>query len=196
MDWQGQKLAEQLMQIMLLAFAMTAFATGYVMASFQIMILVYAGGVILTTLVTVPNWPFFNRHPLNWLDPSEVEKHPKPQPPSSSSSLIFSTEILANTHQCDGNLSLGISKSTTLLLQDNKIIRATIFYLSKDDGSTKKKIIDYIKQDYGELPNLPELVALNLKHLTESGEVEKVNNSYRFLVVLLSIPWKKREVGD
>ncbi|XP_057421809.1 signal peptidase complex subunit 1-like [Lotus japonicus] len=80
MDWQGQKLAEQLMQILLLAFAVVAFAGGYFMASFQTMMLTYAGGVVFTTLVTVPNWPLFNRHPLKWLDPSEVEKHPKPQP--------------------------------------------------------------------------------------------------------------------
>ncbi|KAI6686684.1 hypothetical protein NL676_032597 [Syzygium grande] len=87
MDWQGQKLAEQLMQIMLVASAVVAFATGYTIGSFQMMILIYAGGVVLTTLVTVPNWPFFNRHPLKWLDPTEAEKHPKPQPqqPSSSS---------------------------------------------------------------------------------------------------------------
>ncbi|KAK7319051.1 hypothetical protein RJT34_03763 [Clitoria ternatea] len=80
MDWQGQKVAELLMQIMLLSFAVIAFASGYVMASFQLMILMYAGGVVLTTLIIVPNWPFFNRHPLKWLDPSEVEKNPKPQP--------------------------------------------------------------------------------------------------------------------
>ncbi|KAK4749180.1 hypothetical protein SAY87_026629 [Trapa incisa] len=79
MDWQGQKLSEQLMQIMLLAFAVGAFATGYVIGSFQMMMLIYAGGVVLTTLITVPNWPFYNRHQLNWLDPSEAEKHPKPQ---------------------------------------------------------------------------------------------------------------------
>lgn len=80
MDWQGQKLAEQLMQILLLAFAAGAFLTGYILGSFQIMILVYAAGVVLTTLVTVPNWPLFNRHPLRWLDPTEAEKYPKPQP--------------------------------------------------------------------------------------------------------------------
>ncbi|KAK2438033.1 putative signal peptidase complex subunit [Trifolium repens] len=80
MDWEGQKLAEQLMQIMLLSFAVIAFGAGYIMASFQTMILTYAGGVVLTTLVTLPNWPFFNHHPLKWLDPSEAEKHPKPQP--------------------------------------------------------------------------------------------------------------------
>lgn len=80
MDWQGQKLAEQLMQILLLVFAVVGFLTGYITGSFQMMVLTYAGGVVLTTLVTVPNWPFFNRNPLKWLDPSEAEKHPKPQP--------------------------------------------------------------------------------------------------------------------
>lgn len=79
MDWVGQKLAEQLMQIMLVAFAMVAFSTGFVMGSFQMMILVYAGAVFLTTLITVPNWPFFNHHPLNWLDLSVADKYPKPQ---------------------------------------------------------------------------------------------------------------------
>ncbi|XWS34583.1 hypothetical protein CRYUN_Cryun21dG0050600 [Craigia yunnanensis] len=67
------------MQIMLLVFAVIACVAGYVLGSFQMMILIYAGGVTLTTLITVPNWPFFNRNPLNWLDPSEAQKHPKPQ---------------------------------------------------------------------------------------------------------------------
>lgn len=72
------------MQILLLASAVVAFVTGYVMRSFQMMMLIYAGGVVLTTFITVPNWPFFNRHPLKWLDPSEAEKHPKPQVAVSS----------------------------------------------------------------------------------------------------------------
>ncbi|XP_077216300.1 signal peptidase complex subunit 1-like isoform X3 [Tasmannia lanceolata] len=83
MDWQGQKLSELLMQIMLVVFAIVSFATGYLAGSFQLMLLIYAGGVILTTLVTVPNWSFFNRHPLKWLDPIEAEKHPEPLPPTS-----------------------------------------------------------------------------------------------------------------
>ncbi|KAK3027678.1 hypothetical protein RJ639_041388 [Escallonia herrerae] len=49
------------------------------------MLFVYAGGVVLTTLITVPNWPFFNGNLLKWLDPSEAEKHPKPQSASSTS---------------------------------------------------------------------------------------------------------------
>ncbi|XP_043706772.1 probable signal peptidase complex subunit 1 [Telopea speciosissima] len=83
MDWQGQKLAELLMQVMLVVFAVGAFITGYAMGSFQMMLIIYAVGVVLTTLITVPNWPFFNRHPLKWLDPIEAERHPKPQPVTS-----------------------------------------------------------------------------------------------------------------
>ncbi|PIN16339.1 Signal peptidase subunit [Handroanthus impetiginosus] len=83
MDWQGQKLAEQLMQLMLVSFAVVAFTVGYVLGSFQSMLVIYAAGVVLTSLITIPNWPLFNRHPLNWLDPSETEKHPKPQPANS-----------------------------------------------------------------------------------------------------------------
>ncbi|GFP95848.1 probable signal peptidase complex subunit 1 [Phtheirospermum japonicum] len=37
-------------------------------------------GVVLTSLVTIPDWPVFNSHPLSWLEPSEAKKHPKPQP--------------------------------------------------------------------------------------------------------------------
>ncbi|KAI0515565.1 probable signal peptidase complex subunit 1 [Dendrobium catenatum] len=92
MDWQGQKLAEKLMEIFLVAFAIVAFVVGYSIGSFQTMLLIYAAGVLLTTLVTVPNWPFFNRHPLNWLDPSEVERHPKPQPTAAHSSKKKATK--------------------------------------------------------------------------------------------------------
>ncbi|KAK3038174.1 hypothetical protein RJ639_029628 [Escallonia herrerae] len=67
MDWQGQMLAEQLMQIMISSFAVMAFLGGYALDSFEIMLLVYAGVVVLTSVITVFNWPFFNSHPLNWL---------------------------------------------------------------------------------------------------------------------------------
>lgn len=92
MDWQGQKLAEQIMQILLLVFAVIAIVAGYVLESFQMMVLVYAGGVTLTTLITVPNWPFFNGHPLSWLDPIEAEKHPKPQVAASVSTKKKATK--------------------------------------------------------------------------------------------------------
>ncbi|KAL1202390.1 Signal peptidase complex subunit 1 [Cardamine amara subsp. amara] len=79
MDWKGQKLSEELMQILLLVFGGVAFITGYATSSFRTMMLIYAGAVLFTTMITVPNWPFFNRHPLKWLDPIQAEKYPKPE---------------------------------------------------------------------------------------------------------------------
>ena len=79
MDWQGQKRAEMLMQVLLVAAAVAAFLVGYALGDFQLMLLIYAGGVALTALVTVPDWPFFNRSPLKWLDPAEADRHPRPQ---------------------------------------------------------------------------------------------------------------------
>jgi len=90
MDWQGQKLSEMLMQIMLLVSAVGAFVAGYAMSSFKNMLIIYAASVAITLLTTVPDWPFFNRHPLQWLDSKEAEIHgvrvqkPKPQPQNSS----------------------------------------------------------------------------------------------------------------
>ncbi|XP_027163414.1 uncharacterized protein LOC113783621 isoform X2 [Coffea eugenioides] len=97
MDWQGQKLAEQLMQIMLVSSAVVAFISGYVLGSFQIMLLIYAAGVLLTSLITVPNWPFLNHHPLKWLDPSEAEKHPKPVSANTSSKKKAGKKSMAET---------------------------------------------------------------------------------------------------
>ncbi|KAF6161440.1 hypothetical protein GIB67_009319 [Kingdonia uniflora] len=94
MDWQGQKLSEQLMQIMLVVFAVVSFIVGYVIGSFRMMMLIYVAGVLLTTLITVPNWPFFNRNPFNWLDPIEAERNPKPQ-----TAAVVAKKKSVKTHQ-------------------------------------------------------------------------------------------------
>ncbi|ERM99274.1 hypothetical protein AMTRI_Chr02g211640 [Amborella trichopoda] len=79
MDLQGQKLSEHLMQILLVVFAIAAFTTGYMTGSFENMLLISVGGAVLTLLITVPDWSFFNRHPLNWLASQEAEQNPKPK---------------------------------------------------------------------------------------------------------------------
>ncbi|CAN8283894.1 unnamed protein product [Cochlearia groenlandica] len=79
MDWQGQRLVEQMMQILLAISGVVAVAVGYATESFRTMMLLYAGGVFLATVITVPNWSLYNVNHLKWLDPIEAEKHPKPQ---------------------------------------------------------------------------------------------------------------------
>ncbi|KAG0592689.1 hypothetical protein M758_1G265300 [Ceratodon purpureus] len=74
MDWEGQKLAEQLMQYFLLGSALLAFLTGYFTSSYRTMLYIYLAGVVLTFLVAVPNWPCYNRHKFTWLEPEYADK--------------------------------------------------------------------------------------------------------------------------
>ncbi len=91
MDWQGQKLSEHLMQYLLLGSAIIAFLAGYLTSSYSTMLWTYLVGVIVTFLVTVPDWPFYNRKPLHWLEPMYADmpstrqiNKSKQQPPPSS----------------------------------------------------------------------------------------------------------------
>lgn len=69
MDFEGQKYAEYLLVRILLAFAAAGFVIGYVLGSFQLMAIVNAVGLAFTLLLVVPDWPWFSRHPLEWLPP-------------------------------------------------------------------------------------------------------------------------------
>jgi signal peptidase complex subunit 1 len=69
MDFEGQKLAEQWLIRLLVAFAAVGFLGGYVTANFALMAYINAAGLAITTLLVVPDWPFFRKHPFNWLPP-------------------------------------------------------------------------------------------------------------------------------
>jgi signal peptidase complex subunit 1 len=69
MDFEGQKLAEQWLMKLLIAFAALGFLGGYLTANFALMAYINAAGLAITCLLVVPDWPFFKRHPLNWLPP-------------------------------------------------------------------------------------------------------------------------------
>jgi signal peptidase complex subunit 1 len=74
MDLKGQRLCEALCFYLVLATTVGAFAAGVYTQSLKNLFLVYAGGVSITFLVGVPNYPWYNRHPLKWLDPIEQEQ--------------------------------------------------------------------------------------------------------------------------
>ncbi|BDA42930.1 probable signal peptidase complex subunit 1 [Coccomyxa sp. Obi] len=73
MDFQGQKLAEQLCLYIICAAGAVAFALGWAEGSFALMMKVYGSGVAVAMVACVPDWPWFNRHPLKWL-PSAPEQ--------------------------------------------------------------------------------------------------------------------------
>ncbi|PHT54891.1 Phosphatidylinositol 4-phosphate 5-kinase 6 [Capsicum baccatum] len=58
MDWQGQKLVEQLMQILLLSFAMVAFLIVYVLGSIQTMLLILEGYHIQDDVISIEESEF------------------------------------------------------------------------------------------------------------------------------------------
>lgn len=67
MDYAGQKLAEQLNLYILLVFALVAFIAGCVMGSFGLLMKIYAVGLVLDAALIVPDWPWLNKQPLQWL---------------------------------------------------------------------------------------------------------------------------------
>lgn len=69
MDFHGQRLAEQLLVRIIVAFAVVSFLVGYATGSFSTMVKLNGVGLAVTSLVVLPPWPFFNKHPLQWLPP-------------------------------------------------------------------------------------------------------------------------------
>ena len=69
MDLKGQKLCESLCFYLIVLACVGGFAGGLYTQSLKNLFIIYASGVCLTALVTIPDWPFYNRHPLKWLDP-------------------------------------------------------------------------------------------------------------------------------
>ncbi|CAN0473662.1 unnamed protein product, partial [Discosporangium mesarthrocarpum] len=41
---------------------------GFIYADFQLTVIGWAVGVVLSLILVVPDWPYFNRHPTKWLD--------------------------------------------------------------------------------------------------------------------------------
>ena len=98
MDFVGQKLAEDIYQVVIIAFSVVAFIAGYAQrcgaarrrahrapypspsltrcappSSFRLMMKIFAAGVVTSLVLTVPPWPYLNRNPLNWLQkPTEA----------------------------------------------------------------------------------------------------------------------------
>lgn len=69
MDFEGQRLAEALLIRLLVGFAAAGFLAGYALGSFPLMAYITAAGLVVTSAVVVPDWPFYRRQPHSWLPP-------------------------------------------------------------------------------------------------------------------------------
>mmetsp|Transcript_22066 Transcript_22066/g.29093 ORF Transcript_22066/g.29093 Transcript_22066/m.29093 type:complete len:83 (-) Transcript_22066:421-669(-) len=68
MDYEGQKLSELLFYWIILAFGGVGWIIGYFQQDFTPTFYSWSVGVVLSCIICVPDWPFFNRHPVKWLD--------------------------------------------------------------------------------------------------------------------------------
>ncbi|KAJ1659574.1 hypothetical protein IWQ61_001371 [Dispira simplex] len=89
-DFRGQVMAETITQVGIISSAILAFAVGYTLQSFEILLLVFGGGVVLTLLAVLPPWPMYNRHPVQWLKSTSTSTSS-----STPSTTASQKEILA-----------------------------------------------------------------------------------------------------
>lgn len=66
MDFQGQKLSEQISMVLLVLTGIVSFLYGFVNADFSLFIKFFLAGTAITCGITVPDWPWFNRLHLQW----------------------------------------------------------------------------------------------------------------------------------
>ncbi|KAI5854951.1 microsomal signal peptidase 12kDa subunit [Tricharina praecox] len=78
-DFEGQRLAELLTTVLLVASGIVAWIVGFVLGDLKFTVYVGLAGTALTFLTVVPPWPFYNKHPQRWLPAgtTEVEKKAK-----------------------------------------------------------------------------------------------------------------------
>ncbi|KAF2219011.1 microsomal signal peptidase 12 kDa subunit-domain-containing protein [Elsinoe ampelina] len=66
-DFEGQRLAEVLSNVLLSVVGVTAFLAGYISDNITYTLWLLLGGAAFALLIVVPPWPFYNRNPVKWL---------------------------------------------------------------------------------------------------------------------------------
>ncbi|KAJ1029474.1 hypothetical protein NDA13_002721 [Ustilago tritici] len=66
-DFAGQRLADRLMQESLVAAAVISFILGYFLQNLQLCMLTSLASTLVIALVTVPAWPLYTKHHVEWL---------------------------------------------------------------------------------------------------------------------------------
>ncbi|KAL1875917.1 hypothetical protein VTK73DRAFT_9772 [Phialemonium thermophilum] len=66
-DFEGQKLAELMVNIGLSGVGVLAFIVGYMLQDIKLSLYILLGGTAVVFAVVVPPWPYFNRNPVKWL---------------------------------------------------------------------------------------------------------------------------------
>ena len=81
-DFKGQLHNERFFQILVVIFGLVGFVAGYIRGEFQITFLFLATGGGISAVVCLPDWPWWNQHPVEWLpDPEDDEEEEEEDEP-------------------------------------------------------------------------------------------------------------------
>ena len=67
-DYKGQMWSEYIYYFLTIFFGAVAWIVGYVQEDFNYTVYGWSVGLVLSLLLCIPDWPFFNRNPVQWLD--------------------------------------------------------------------------------------------------------------------------------
>ncbi|KAM7455700.1 hypothetical protein BLSTO_03542 [Blastocystis sp. subtype 1] len=73
MDFKGQKLAFFLTYLIIISFSVIGALAGIVMDSFYLAFKIVVAGLIVASVVCIPDWPFYNRNPVQWAGKEKSE---------------------------------------------------------------------------------------------------------------------------
>ncbi|TPP64187.1 Signal peptidase complex subunit [Fasciola gigantica] len=84
MDYEGQKKADKLMNIIMIIAGLIAFPVGYFKQQLSLSVYTLLIGCALTALITIPPWWCYRKHPLKWQKVLPAEELGKATPLKSS----------------------------------------------------------------------------------------------------------------
>lgn len=66
-DFEGQRMTDLCLNVILPISAIIAFIYGYIQQSLIASLAIFGGGILLSLLVVLPPWPMYNSNPVKWL---------------------------------------------------------------------------------------------------------------------------------
>jgi len=82
MDFKGQLHCERAFQITVVAFGIVGFIVGYLQQEFRLTFYFLATGGGISAVLCLPDWPWWNRHPLEWREAPDEEEDEDEAPPN------------------------------------------------------------------------------------------------------------------
>ncbi|CAO3588808.1 unnamed protein product [Absidia cylindrospora] len=73
-DFEGQRLAENLTYYILISAFLIGFITGYALESMQLTLAIFGIGFVAACLFAIPPWPMYRRHPVPWIEATKEGK--------------------------------------------------------------------------------------------------------------------------